>query len=109
MRLRSYGRLLAVAAGTLLLLGIVLWRRESLTVPRDAWTVVLLNGMLDLGGNYFYILALQAGRLDISAILSSLYPGATVILAWLILKERISRLQLAGIILALGAIALLTV
>jgi drug/metabolite transporter (DMT)-like permease len=95
--------------GTLLLLGIVLWRRESLKVPRTAWTVVLLNGMLDLGGNFFYILALRAGRLDISAVLSSLYPGATVILAWLLLKERISLIQFAGILLALGAIALLTV
>ncbi|MDQ3005952.1 MAG: DMT family transporter, partial [Chloroflexota bacterium] len=74
-------------AGTLLLLGFVLARREPLGVPRDAWKVVLINATLDLAGTFFYILASKTGRLDISAVLSSLYPGATVMLAWLLLKE----------------------
>jgi len=97
------------SAATLMLLAFVLARRESFTVPRDAWGVVLPNAMLDVGGNLFYILALQSGRLDISAILSSLYPGATVALAWAFLKERISRPQWAGILIALMAIALFAV
>jgi drug/metabolite transporter (DMT)-like permease len=84
----------------------VLARHEPLGVPRAAWNVVLINATLDLAGNFFYILASKTGRLDISAILSSLYPGATVILAWLLLKEHISRWQAVGIMLALGAIAL---
>jgi len=96
-------------SGSLLILVFVLWRRESFAVPSNAWTVIFLNGFLDLGGNFFYILALKAGRLDIAAILSSLYPGATVTLAWLLLKEKISRLQFIGILFALGAIILLTV
>jgi drug/metabolite transporter (DMT)-like permease len=95
-------------AGTVMLFFIVLARRESFPVPRDAWGVVLINAVLDLGGNFFYILASKAGRLDIAAILSSLYPGATVILAWLILKERISRVQVTGIVLAFAAIFLFT-
>jgi len=82
----------------------VLARRETFSVPRDAWGVVLVNAVLDLGGNFFYILASQAGRLDIAVILSSLYPGATVVLAWLFLKERISRVQVVGIALAFVAI-----
>jgi len=95
-------------AGTLLVLAFVLARRESLGVPRGAWTVVLINATLDLFGNFFYILASKAGRLDIAAVLSSLYPGATVLLAWLLLKEHISRWQIAGILLALVAIVLFT-
>lgn len=95
-------------AGTLLMLIFVLARREPLAVPRAAWGVVLINATLDLAGNFFYILASRAGRLDIAAVLSSLYPGATVILAWLLLKEHISRRQIVGILLALGAIALFT-
>ena len=95
-------------AGTLLVLTFVLARRESLPVPRAAWGVVLINATLDLAGNFFYILASRAGRLDIAAVLSSLYPGATVVLAWLLLKEHISRRQIIGILLALGAIALFT-
>jgi len=95
-------------AGTLLLLVFVLIRRESLGVPRGAWKVVLANAILDVSGNLFYILALKTGRLDVSAVLSSLYPGATVLLAWLVLKERIARNQWLGILAALIAIALLT-
>ena len=96
-------------AGTLLVFLMVLARRETLSVPRGAWGVVLVNAVLDLGGNFFYILASQTGRLDIAVILSSLYPGATVTLAWLILKERISRIQVLGIALAFVAIFLFTV
>jgi drug/metabolite transporter (DMT)-like permease len=97
------------AAGTLLLLVIVLARREPLPVPRDAWGVVLICAAFDLAGNLFYILASRTGRLDIAAVLSSLYPGATVLLAWLILKERISRGQMIGILLAFLAIVMFTI
>lgn len=96
-------------AGTLLLWIVVLARRESFSVPRAAWLVVFLNATLDLAGNFFYILASQAGRLDVSAMLSSLFPGSTILLAWIILKERITRMQAIGILLALTAIALFTI
>jgi drug/metabolite transporter (DMT)-like permease len=96
-------------AGTLLIFTFVLARREILGVPRGAWTVVLLNATLDLFGNFFYILASKAGRLDIAAVLSSLYPGSTVVLAWLLLKEHISQRQIFGILLALGAIVLFAI
>ncbi|QWV95308.1 DMT family transporter [Geomonas oryzisoli] len=72
------------------------------------WRMVLLNAFLDVAGNGFYIVAGQSGRMDVAAVLSSLFPGATVFLAWLILKERVSRLQMGGIATALAAIALLT-
>jgi drug/metabolite transporter (DMT)-like permease len=95
-------------AGTLLLFSIVFARRETFVVPRDAWGLVLLNAALDLTGNFFYILASKAGRLDVAAVLSSLYPGSTVILAWLFLKEHLSRTQVVGILLAFAAILLFT-
>lgn len=94
--------------GVLVMVLFMLARRKEWAVLRDAWPFILLNGFLDIAGNAFYIFASQAGRLDVAAVLSSLYPGSTVILAALILKERVSRWQSIGILLALMAIVFLT-
>ena len=99
----------ARTSGTLALVIFVLARRDSWRVTTSAWPLIALNGILDIGGNAFYILAGQTGRLDVAAVLGSLYPGATVILAWLILKEKINTLQKLGILAALVAIVLMTV
>jgi drug/metabolite transporter (DMT)-like permease len=76
--------------------------------PRDLWGACLLNGVLDIGGNAFYVLAAQTGRLDVAAVLGALYPASTVLLAWIILKERLSWLQTFGVLLAFIAIVLFT-
>jgi drug/metabolite transporter (DMT)-like permease len=69
--------------------------------------VVIASGVLDSFGNYLFILASQRGRLDVAAVLSSLYPAATVLLARFVLRERIPRLQLAGLLAALMAVPLI--
>jgi drug/metabolite transporter (DMT)-like permease len=96
------------SVGTLTVVIFVLARRDSWRVSWPVWPFIALNGILDVGGNAFYILAGQIGRMDVAAVLSSLYPGATVLLAWLVLKERISRVQKLGIFAALIAIVLMT-
>lgn len=72
------------------------------------WQPGILAGILDTAGNLFYIRATQLGRLDIAAVVSSLYPAGTILLAALILRERPTRRQLAGMALALGAVMLLS-
>ena len=76
--------------------------------PREIWGVSIVNGILDIGGNAFYVLAAQTGRLDVAAVLSALYPASTVLLAWIFLQERITWLQTVGVLLAFIAIVLFT-
>jgi drug/metabolite transporter (DMT)-like permease len=102
--------ILARVAGTMVLVVFILARRSpgELSPRRAYWGLILANAVLDIGGSLFYVLAGQAGRMDVAAVLSALYPGATVFLAWAFLKERIHRAQTLGILAALSAIVLLT-
>lgn len=90
------------------MLGYALLTRQDWLPKRESLVPVLLSSLLDTLGNAFYALSARLGRLDVAAVLGALYPGATVLLAWIFLKERILRLQAVGILLALSAIILLT-
>ncbi|HLO29479.1 MAG TPA: DMT family transporter [Anaerolineales bacterium] len=82
--------------------------RQSAMPPREVWGFCLVNGVIDIGGNAFYVLAAQMGRIDVAAVLGALYPASTVLLAGIFLKERISWLQAFGVLLAFIAIVLFT-
>jgi drug/metabolite transporter (DMT)-like permease len=90
----------ALLIGTVVLVGHRAWRPN----PR-LWPALAAVGVLDMAGNGVFILAVQAGSLAVAAVLSSLYPVTTVILATVFLRERITRSHAAGIALAIVAIA----
>ena len=79
------------------------WRVDRWVAPR-----LVVVGLLDMAGNAAYILAAQAGQLAIAAVLSSLYPVVTVILAIAVLRERLTASHLAGIALTATAIVLIS-
>ena len=76
---------------------------------RGFWLFGILAGCLDTIGNLFYIQTSRFGRLDVAALVCSLYPAGTILLAALVLRERPTLRQLAGMALALIAVALLSV
>jgi len=65
---------------------------------------VAAAGVLDTLANVLFAVAATTGQLAVVAVLGSLYPAVTVVLAWIFLRERIGRVQVAGILLALAGV-----
>jgi drug/metabolite transporter (DMT)-like permease len=104
-----YWPLVAARMASLSVLTAIAAARASSVWPEPRqWRIIAMAGLFDAAGNAFLVLAAHAGRLDVAAVLSSMYPAGTVLLAWWILRERISRGQLAGLAAVLAAIALIT-
>ncbi|MFN2196344.1 MAG: EamA family transporter [Anaerolineales bacterium] len=99
------GRLVACA----LMLAFVLFTRRPLFPAQLPLGLLTLAGVLDVGGNLLFLLAVQSGRLDVAAVLVSFYPAVTALLAWLIIREQLARLQIVGVSLAVLAIVLITI
>jgi drug/metabolite transporter (DMT)-like permease len=93
--------------GIIILAALLLIFRQGTMPPRRNYPIVCLAGIFDTGGYTFYALAAHTGRLDTAAVLASMYPATTVILAALLLKERFGGRQWIGVAAALAAIVLI--
>jgi drug/metabolite transporter (DMT)-like permease len=69
--------------------------------------LALLCGVLDMTANALYLVAARAGPLSVVVTLSSLYPASTVLLARVVLGERLNSRQVLGVVCALAAIVLI--
>jgi drug/metabolite transporter (DMT)-like permease len=99
--------------------GIVIWvqlggRAEAATWRREAFEnrffwVAGAAGVLEATGSLLYMVSTRQGRLDVAAVLASLYPVVTILLAAWFLKERTTSSQAVGMVLALGAVVLVSI
>ena len=97
-RVGSLGFLLLLAAG----------RRESLRVGRRWIAPLVAIGLCDTTANVLFALASRHGLLALVSVLGSLYPIVTIVLAYVFLRERLTRPQLAGVAIALAGVAALS-
>ena len=94
-----------VVTGAMAWLGGLAWRALSPWLLAAA----IASGLLDAGANVCYVAATRDGLFGIAVVLTSLYPGVTVLLARVVLGERMRLPQLAGLLLAVAGIALVSV
>jgi drug/metabolite transporter (DMT)-like permease len=88
---------------------VVLLRRARPTGLRGHWAALIAIGFLDTGGNALFAAASSShGLLSVVAVLASLYPVVTVLLARLLLGERVQRTQDVGVAVALVGVVLIT-
>jgi drug/metabolite transporter (DMT)-like permease len=97
----------ARTASVICLLFFMLLTRGFAAPAQNAWVFIALAGVMDAAGNFLFVLAEQAGRLDVAGALSSLYPASTTLLALIFLRERPHRWHVAGIVLTFIAIVLI--
>jgi drug/metabolite transporter (DMT)-like permease len=98
-----------VAAFSLLVLWLVLLHRQPPGLRLGSALAILFVGTLGALANALYALATERGLLSITALLASLYPLTTAFLAYLVLDERLSTIQAAGVLVALVGIGLVAV
>jgi drug/metabolite transporter (DMT)-like permease len=96
-------------ASFIVMLILAIYLRPSPKPAIRSLPLITVAGLLDSSGNLFFALATRYGRLDVAAVLASLYPATTVLLAAMLLHERLSRAQWLGVALALTAIVLLSI
>ncbi|MFN2593919.1 MAG: EamA family transporter [Actinomycetota bacterium] len=81
--------------------------RPARSMSRASLRTIVLAGVLDLSANVLYLAGSRRGLLSIVAVLTSLYPASTVILARIVLKERFSKVQVTGLLCAVAGIVLM--
>ena len=94
-------------AGVAALVGAAIALRPAGKVARSNVRPLVAVAFLDLGANLLFAIATRHGLLSIVSVAGSLYPLATVVLARVVLGERVRRIQEVGIVAAIGGVALI--
>jgi drug/metabolite transporter (DMT)-like permease len=101
--------LIGTRFGSISLVGtLALVTRTSLRPEPGTTPGIASAGILDVAANGFYYLAAQEGLLSLTAVLTSMYPGVTVLLARTFLHEHLRRSQIAGLVVGAAGVALIS-
>jgi drug/metabolite transporter (DMT)-like permease len=100
--------LIARAVSTVALAAAARAAKAPIAVPRSVLPVVIACGAIDMLANALYLVAVREGPLGLVATLASLYPASTVVLARLVLRERLQPVQSVGLACAAAAIVMIT-
>ena len=92
-------------AVVLLVAALAAVRERPVPPSRADLPALALVGVLDLAATGLYALANTEGLLSVVSVVGSLYPVATVLLAWIVLRERLRGGQLAGVVIAFCGVA----
>lgn len=104
----GFSQLFAARVASIALLCILAFVvRKSLVPARGSLKTIVFAGLVDMSANAVFVLAAHAGLLSIAAVLTSLYPAATVFWAWVILKERLTPVQWTGAVAAIAGVVLI--
>lgn len=98
----------ARAASLAVVLAVIASRRQDIRVGRSDVRPLLVAGVFDTSANALFAIATTKGSDAVAAVLGSLYPVMTVVLAAAILHERVARSQAAGIAVALAGVLLVS-
>jgi len=98
----------ARAASILAFVVALICTRQPFRVSRNAWAPALAAGSADMGANILFLLASQGGMLTLVAVIASLFPAPTVILARIFLRQRLPATRWAGLALALAGVGLIS-
>ncbi|TFD55560.1 EamA family transporter [Cryobacterium frigoriphilum] len=94
---------------SVIVIAVAVATRQHGLLPRGIVGIAVIIALLDVAANVTMLYAFQGGLLSLVSVLIALYPAVTVLLAVLVLKERVGRLQVVGMGLALAAIAAIAI
>ena len=95
------------AAGAVVLLVVIAATRTPFRLPRTAWPPVLGVAVLSASANAMFVAATQIGSVSTAAVLTSMFPAATVGWARIVFGERLQRVQIVGVAFALLSVGLI--
>ena len=101
--------LVAARVGSLVIIGSIALGSRHPVWPKPVWRLSLFSGAIDMLANILFLFAVRESLLSLVIVIMSLYPASTIVLARIVLGERLNRFQMAGLALGTLGVVLISV